>query len=310
MQWLDEITKGMAQNAHSPQWLAELELEFAPRSKATVLSRCRHQGPLSVQRAFYPEQDGCAHVYLLHPPAGIVSGDELRIQARLEPGSRALLTTPGANRFYRARSTADNNSAHEHAANLQQIQRCWFEVEAGAALEYLPLETLVYQQANAVNQVDIRVQGDGCYLGWEVLCLGLPHIQQPFTQGRLLQSTTLFHNEKPLFHDRMQLQGSDSLQQQKIALGKQHVVGSFIIFSGKLCDQPAALASLISSLRECLATHQQQNNMAVTELQGVVVVRHLGDSSEYCRDVFSQLWCISRQHVLGKKDSSPRIWYT
>ena len=88
------------------QWLARLHMSFATRQGRTLLHRTERQGPLSVQRAFYPETNGTAHLYLLHPPAGIVSGDELRISASLSADNQVLLTTPGANRFYRARGAS------------------------------------------------------------------------------------------------------------------------------------------------------------------------------------------------------------
>jgi urease accessory protein len=286
----------------APSWLAELELGFALRGNKTALSRCRHQGPLGVQRAFYPEQDGSAHVYLLHPPAGIVSGDELRISANLEVGSRALLTTPGANRFYRARGHSD--------ASDRQSQFCTFHIKAKAVLEYLPLETLVYNQANAVNQVEIKLEDSACYMGWEVVCLGLPHIQQPFKQGKLQQVTTVYHNLKPLFHDRMVLSALDSMHQQRIALGGHHVVGNFIICAGSLLNQPKKLALLVAQLRTYLSDKQLEQQFAVTEIQGVVVIRHLGESSEHCRETFHQLWGCARQFVLNKMQNAPRIWYT
>ena len=63
------------------QWLARLEMTFAHRQQKTKLVDTLREGPLSVQRAFYPETTGAAHLYLLHPPAGIVSGDELHVAA-------------------------------------------------------------------------------------------------------------------------------------------------------------------------------------------------------------------------------------
>jgi urease accessory protein len=58
-------------------WQASLNLSFANRFNKTLLVQRKHSGPLTVQRPFYPEGDVC-HVYLLHPPGGIVGGDELR----------------------------------------------------------------------------------------------------------------------------------------------------------------------------------------------------------------------------------------
>ena len=55
-------------------WLAELDLEFVQKRERTILANKKTRGPLTVQRPFYPESDVC-HVYLLHPPGGVVGGD-------------------------------------------------------------------------------------------------------------------------------------------------------------------------------------------------------------------------------------------
>ena len=73
-------------------WRAELSLGFtaepvvdgprdgAPAAPLTRLTTRAHRGPLVVQRPFYPEGPGVPHVYLLHPPGGIVGGDSLRVE--------------------------------------------------------------------------------------------------------------------------------------------------------------------------------------------------------------------------------------
>ena len=82
-------------------WTAALDLQFERAKERSIVSRCRHNGPLRVQKPFYPE-DGVCHVYLLHPPGGVVGGDELSVSVRAGKGSAALITTPGATRVYRS----------------------------------------------------------------------------------------------------------------------------------------------------------------------------------------------------------------
>src|SRR5580765_6083218 len=91
--------RGICSTDHSPGWQAELALRFAHRGARTVLASRHQRGPLMVQRPFYPEADGVCHTYVLHPPAGIVGGDQLNLSVTLEAGAHALITTPAATRW-------------------------------------------------------------------------------------------------------------------------------------------------------------------------------------------------------------------
>ena len=74
-------------------WQARLRLGFAHGGSRTVLRERTHEGPLYVQRPFYPE-GGVCHVYILHPPAGMVGGDQLVTDIDVAGGASALITTP------------------------------------------------------------------------------------------------------------------------------------------------------------------------------------------------------------------------
>ncbi|VTP82180.1 urease accessory protein [Proteus vulgaris] len=70
-------------------WLAEIVLRYEVKRGMTRLTEKRHIGPLMVQRPFYPEQ-GIAHTYLLHPPGGVVGGDNLLINIDVQNGSSCI----------------------------------------------------------------------------------------------------------------------------------------------------------------------------------------------------------------------------
>ena len=112
-------------------WRARLELGFDQHRGITRLGHRKRFGPLAVQRPFYPEGAPC-HVYLLHPPGGVVGGDQLDIDITLGENCQALITTPGAAKFYRS----------EGSVAQQQIS---MQLAPGAELEWLPQENILFR---------------------------------------------------------------------------------------------------------------------------------------------------------------------
>jgi urease accessory protein len=121
-------------------WKAELELGFERRDGRTVLAHRRHDGPLVVQKPLYPEGGEVCHAIVVHPPAGIVGGDELLLRAEAKEGASAVLTTPGAGKWYRS-------------AGSWASQKLDFRL--GGALEWLPQESIVYEGALADLSTDM-----------------------------------------------------------------------------------------------------------------------------------------------------------
>ena len=135
-----------ARGAETPKkrWRAHLELRFERRQKSTVLTHRKHVGPLLVQRPFYPEQDGTCHVYLVHPPGGVVGGDELRIDVDVRESSQCLITTPAASKFYRS-----SGQVAEQTANLS--------VAPTGRLEWLPQETILFEGAKVTQAATVSL---------------------------------------------------------------------------------------------------------------------------------------------------------
>jgi len=154
-------------------WHGELALDYRAASGRTIV-RDRHTGPLRVLRALHPE-GGICHSVLVHPPGGIVGGDVLAIKATLGEGAHALVTTPGATRFYRSAGAAASQSLEVVA-------------EADARLEWLPLETIAYSGCDATNRMRFVLAAGAETIGWDITALGLPESSLPFVAGRFAQS--------------------------------------------------------------------------------------------------------------------------
>ena len=178
-------------------WQASLKLGFADRGNITALVENRHQGPLMVQRPLYPEDRVC-HVYILHPPGGVVGGDHLHVSTSSAPGSHALITTPGATKFYRSNG-------------LTAFQETLLTVNGGI-LEWFPQDTILFPGAHARAHTWVELQQGGQFMGWEVVSLGLPTQDKAFTTGSLINSFSLYRDKEPIFIDRLQVETAKQLQ--------------------------------------------------------------------------------------------------
>jgi urease accessory protein len=141
-------------------WHARLHLHYNHDGTGTG-ALDRHEGPLRVLQRLYPEGPGICHHVLVHPPGGIVGGDVLALDARLERDCHALITTPGATRFYRSAGDTSTQSVQARLAD-------------GARLEWLPLESIAYSACQAHNQLRFSLAPGAEMIGWDLLALGLP----------------------------------------------------------------------------------------------------------------------------------------
>ena len=76
-----------ARQPEAARWDACLALRFERVGPRSVLAQREHRGPLVVQKALYPEGPGVCQCVIVHPPAGIVGGDRIRVSV---DGARIL----------------------------------------------------------------------------------------------------------------------------------------------------------------------------------------------------------------------------
>jgi len=259
-------------------WKASLSLGFQNINRKTVLSERRSEGPLVVQKPLYPEGPELCHAIVVHPPGGIAGGDDLSIGVKSEKHSSALLTTPGAGKWYRS-------------SGPWARQKLFFEVNGD--LEWLPRETIVFDGALAQLGCEVRLGPGARYIGWEIVCLGRTGSRERFSRGKLHLETRIFKQQNLLWLERGAIDGGGALLRSPAGLDGRTVFGTLVA----TCDSPAVL-------------HQCRKIAAVTLLPGLLVARYLGDSTEEAFHKFSSLWQLLRPAVMQRAAVPPRIWRT
>ena len=258
------------------------------------MHRLGQMGPLAVQRPFFPEGPQVCHVVLLHPPGGIVPGDSLEVALDVQPGAHALVTTPAATKVYRS----DGRTARQTQA---------LQVSAGATLEWLPQETILFDGARACLDTRVDLGGDAAFIGWDLLCLGRQAAGEITFSGACRQRLDLFREGRPLLSERAHY--GRELQSAPWGMRDASVVATLFAVSPALAGE--TVQELLGQLRTLAASQPSDPDLrSITVVSGALVVRYLGASVERARVFCESAWRQVRPVLLDRPACSPRIWST
>ena len=267
-------------------WLARLELELDVRAGRTILQRKHQVGPLTVQRPFYPEGNVC-HLYLLHPPGGVVGGDRLEIELIVASGAHALVTTPGAAKFYRS------------AGKAEIAQQC-LKVAEGGLLEWFPQENILFPGAKLRTENAVELCGDARFIGWEVHSLGRPVVGERFDTGTADLVFSLRRDGRPILRDRLRLSEGMGLDGPSGLRGFP-VYGTFVATGAGPQDLDAAREGLPG---------RADVPIGLTLVEDLLVARCLAPGVELVQLIFRSLWITLRPRLMRHDACLPRIWAT
>lgn len=278
----------------SDRWRGHLALHYSRDSERTI-ALDRHSGPLRVLQRLYPEGPGICHHVLVHPPGGVVGGDVLELDATLDAGTHAVLTTPGATRFYRS----DGRPA---------LQQARLALAAGARIEWLPLENIAHSGCLATNRLRLELAPGAEALGWDLVALGLPAAGEGFERGCFEQQIELpgvwLERGTLAADDRLLLDGA-------LGLAGRRVLATLWFAAGQALA-PARRTALVDAARELAAADPLlATQCGVTSAHApVVVLRLLADRVEPAMALLLQVRAAWRCIAWGLDAHPPRIWRT
>ena len=275
-------------------WHAHLQLDYTHDGHTTG-ALDRHEGPLRVLQRLYPEGPGICHHVLVHPPGGIVGGDTLHVDAHLAAGAHAVITTPGATRFYRSNGPL----AEQHVTA---------QLADGARLEWLPLETIAYTGCQVQNTLQFELAPGAQMIGGDLLALGLPAADQAYLQGSFLQQLSL----PGAWLERGRIDAADALLfDSPLGWDGKRVLCTLWFASGSALPT-AQRDALLESAREQVALHEAlaRHAGATAVHERVVVLRVLADRVEPAMALLAAVRGAWRQQAWGLAPNPPRIWRT
>jgi urease accessory protein len=270
---------------------ARLSLKFVEDGGTVRLVERDHFGPLVVQKPFYPEGRDICHAVIVHPPGGVVGGDELEISVTVGASAGAQLTTPGATKWYKANGSVSR-------------QRIKLNVGQGGSLEWVPQETIFFDNACVEIDHEVALQKEAIYIGCEILCFGRTASGESFKGGEIRQRISIRRDAELVWYEQLRLAGGSPAMENSLVLAGKTVCATLIAVGENLP------APLIASLREDANAIAGGETVGISQLKSALVVRYLGKSSETARRIMLRIWGGLRPAMLGRTGAVPRMWNT
>lgn len=287
------LRQDIAPNAQ--YWFAKLELGFKAEQNRTVLAHRKHSGPVRVQKMLWPEKTGVCHAIIVHPPAGIAGGDHLTFEMKAEGSSHALVTTPGAGKWYKTNKK-------------QAFQHIYVTVKDAAIFEWIPQETMLFNGANANSETIIYLDSQASFIGWDMLVIGRQARGEIFSDGCYQNNFKLMQNNKLLVTDRLSFEGNDRFLSSCLGMNNCAVMASFWAVPPEKFRSNLYLDQHLDQIRQLIM--RMGIPVTLTILDYVVCARYLGNDVRQCHDALAAIRGKLRRVWFDLDEEFPRIWRT
>lgn len=186
-------------------------------------------------KALFPHATGPDfQAVLVNTAGGITGGDTVKINARADAGSHLTLTTQAAERAYRAQPG--------QTGHLQTR----LEVEAGARVNWLPQETILFQGCALRRSLHVEMQADATFLMVEPLVFGRAAMGETLTDASFSDRIEIHREGQLSYFDRVTLQGNIASQMARPNTGNGAGAMASLIYAA--ADAGAQLAPLRAML--------------------------------------------------------------
>ncbi len=259
--------------------VGELRVDLRVRDDTTVLENLRQAGCLKA-RFPRPQHAAWANVVTLNTSGGIAGGDALDSTFTIRAGARATIAAQAAERFYRALPGSAPSRVRTRIA-----------VGPGAAAEWLPQETILFDRCALDRRLQVDLAADAWFLCVESLIFGRAAMGEIVQQASLHDVIQVRRAGRLLLQDAIRLNGEISTTLQRPAIANDARAVATLVHVAP--DAETALAPLRDALPQGGAS----------AWDGLLVARILApDGAALRKSVIAALQLLRADRPL------PRVW--
>jgi urease accessory protein len=268
------------------------EIGFARRDGISRLAQLYQRDPLRVLFPAPAAGDPPVAV-IVTTSGGLVAGDRLDIRVELAPGATAHVTASAAEKVYR--STGRTTTIRQTLA-----------IGPGAALEFLPPETILFDGARLQRETVIDLAPGSAFLGGDIVVFGRRARGERFANGFLREVWELRRNGYLVWGDALHLDDDVGRIIDDPACFDGAAAFATMIFSPAAGDVRSLLDGARVVQGVCATTGLRAG---ATTIAGAVIARWLASDAAVLRRAYADLACHFRSAALGLPPRLPRVWH-
>ena len=268
------------------------EIGFARRDGISRLARLYQRDPLRVLFPAPAAGDPPVAV-IVTTSGGLVAGDRLDIRVELAPGATAHVTASAAEKVYRSTG---------RTTTIRQT----LSIGPGAALEFLPPETILFDGARLQRETVIDLAPGSAFLGGDIVVFGRRARGERFANGFLREVWELRRNGYLVWGDALHLDDDVGRIIDDPACFDGAAAFATMIFSPPAGDVRSLLDGARVVQGVCATTGLRAG---ATTIAGVVIARWLASDAAVLRRAYADLACHFRSAALGLPPRLPRVWH-
>lgn len=267
------------------------EIGFARRNGATRLVHLYERDPLRVLFP-WPEAGEPPLAAIVTTSGGLVGGDQIDAAVRVDDGAAAHVTASAAEKVYRSLgATTEINQS--------------LTVGAGASLEFLPPETILFDGARLRRKTVINLASTGGFLGGGIVIFGRRARGERFTRGLLHEVWEVQRDGDLVWGDALHLEGDIAAIIDDRACFDRAAGFAMLMMAPTVRDP----CEFVDSSRAVQAASASPDLRAGTTVVGnLLVARWLAADAMLLRRAYADLACHLRAAAMGLPARLPRLW--
>ncbi|MDQ0396254.1 urease accessory protein UreD [Labrys monachus] len=255
-------------------------LGVAPRDGRHAVAELSQSG---CGRLLFPAvaRDAALEAVIINTSGGLTGGDVFKADIHLESGTKAVLTTQACEKIYRSDGTDADVETRLH-------------VEEGAALAWLPQETILFDGARLKRRLIVDMGETSNLLAMEAVLLGRKASGESLTRGLFRDSWRVRRGGRLVYADETAFEGDLAAR-----IGAAAALKGASAYATVLLAAPDA-ASRLDAAREVLNNEAAEGG--ISTFDGLCVGRLIAQDGAALRRVL-----VALLRALGGE--LPRVWH-